>query len=449
MDSRNVFLYWTGKDYTLINILRKLIYFHSTNGKGYKVHLITDKNIREYIETIPDYFFNLSPAHQADFVRVHVVCDYGGLWLDSDILILDALDSIFDIIENKNGVFIKENNIICNGMFGSKKQTPLMKEWKSKLIEILNEKKQNIHWTEIGNSLLENLYKTQTNLYDNYTILNGLESVYPVPWDRCIDEFIKKPYENYKNIIRPYQPFIILVNSVYRELENKTEQEILDANMPLNYFLKKSVEPKNIKDNKAIFENIYTTHLWNNNDANIPLSGPGSSLENTRNCSKLLDEFIIDYNCTSVLDLGCGDLTWIPKTNFFNNNAIEYIGIDVVENLINKHSKTYLNKQFYCKDITKINDIKKVSLIIIRDVIFHLTNAEITAIFSNIKNKFDYIAITSCKNNINSDKFNKWFFAEKNIHIEPFNKSYKFEKSIFESNFNRDFHIYTHDNFYN
>ena len=108
-----------------------------------------------------------------------------------------------------------------------------------------------------------------------------------------------------------------------------------------------------------------------------------------------------------------------------------------------------MNKQFYCKDITKINDIKKVSLIIIRDVIFHLTNAEITSIFSNIKNKFDYIAITSCKNNINSDKFDKWFFAEKNIHNEPFNKSYKFEKSIFESNFNRDFHIYTHDNFYN
>jgi hypothetical protein len=268
MDSRNVFLYWTGKDYTLINILRKLIYFHSTNGKGYKVHLITDKNICDYIKTIPDYFFNLCPAHQADFVRVHVVCDYGGLWLDSDILILDTLDSIFDIIENTNGVFIKENNnIIWNGMFGSKKQTPLMKEWKGKLIEILNAKKQHIHWTEIGNSLLENLYKTQPKLYDNYTILNGLETVYPVPWDKCVDQFIKKPYENYKNIVRSYQPFITLVNSVYRELENRTEQEILDANMPLNYFLKKSVETKNIKDNKAIFENIYSTHLWNNNNA--------------------------------------------------------------------------------------------------------------------------------------------------------------------------------------
>ena len=39
------------------------------------------------IENIPKYFYDLCPAHQADFVRVHVICDYGGIWLDSDTLI--------------------------------------------------------------------------------------------------------------------------------------------------------------------------------------------------------------------------------------------------------------------------------------------------------------------------------------------------------------------------
>ena len=45
METRNVYLYWIGKEYKLISILRNLMYLHSTNGKGYKINLITDKNI--------------------------------------------------------------------------------------------------------------------------------------------------------------------------------------------------------------------------------------------------------------------------------------------------------------------------------------------------------------------------------------------------------------------
>jgi len=114
MENRNVFLYWVGKDYKLIVMLRTLIYLHSTTGKGYKMHLITDKNISNYVREIPDYFSKLKPAHQADFVRVNVICDYGGIWLDSDTIVMSSLDPLFDIFEKFNGFFIKENNKILS-----------------------------------------------------------------------------------------------------------------------------------------------------------------------------------------------------------------------------------------------------------------------------------------------------------------------------------------------
>jgi mannosyltransferase OCH1-like enzyme len=141
MEIINLYLYWVGKEYKLISLLRNLIYLHSTNGKGYKVILITDKNINNYISDIPDYFTNLSPANQADFVRVNVICDYGGIWLDSDTIVLDSLDSLFDIIEKKNGFLIKQNNeILWNGIFGSKPNTPLMLEWKKQMRNLLENK---------------------------------------------------------------------------------------------------------------------------------------------------------------------------------------------------------------------------------------------------------------------------------------------------------------------
>jgi len=142
METRNVFLYWVGNEYKLISILRNLIYLHSTNGKGYKVTLITDKNINDYVKNIPNYFTNMCPAHQSDFVRVNVICDYGGIWLDSDTLVSNSLDSLFDFIDNKNGFFIKQSNVVLfNGIFGSKPNTPLMIEWKTEMMNILIVKK--------------------------------------------------------------------------------------------------------------------------------------------------------------------------------------------------------------------------------------------------------------------------------------------------------------------
>ena len=200
--------------------------------------------------------------------------------------------------------------------------------------------------------------------------------------------------------------------------------------------------------NKIIFKNIYEKQLWNNGNKNIPLSGPGSSLEHTKEYSNLLTKFIYENKCKSVLDLGCGDLTWIHKTQFFNDSSIKYIGVDVVESLISEHLTNFPEKQFLCKDITIFYDIDNVDIIIIRDVIFHLTNTEILSIFNNIKNKFKFIIITSCRNSVNTDNFNKWHFSEKNIHIEPFNKSQNFFIKINEPFFKRNALIYTHTSFY-
>jgi hypothetical protein len=469
---KNVFLYWIGKEYKLITILRQFIYLH-LNQPNYKIHLINDKNIKDYIEIIPDYFNKLCPAHQADFVRVHVVCDYGGIWLDSDTILLESLDSLFHYLETKEGFFIKENNIMLfNGIFGSKKNTNLMVEWKKNILELLETNNEKFELIALGNRMLDNMYKSNPALYDNFELLKGLENLYPVNWISCPLEFLEKPYDNYSTIVRNFQPLIILVNTVYKKLEDKKVIDILNGNMPLNYFINKSANNlseeiiqltigdyyyiydksnnfwEEIPNNKQIFQNIYNNQVWNNKNPNVPLSGPGSSLENTKECSVLLNNVIYENNCGSVLDLGCGDLTWISKTEFFNDDNITYTGIDVVESLINSHSIKYPTKTFYQRDLVSYNDISEVDVIIIRDVVFHLKNNEIISIFNNIKNKFKYIAITSCKNNVNTDSFNIWRFSEKNINIEPFNVSTNYFRKENEHAFNRYFYLYKHDDFY-
>ena len=138
----------------------------------------------------------------------------------------------------------------------------------------------------------------------------------------------------------------------------------------------------------------------------------------------------------------------MSKTKFFLDNDIQYSGIDVVSNLINSHKRNYPNNTFLCEDITEFSEFNKVSIVILRDVIFHLENSKILNILNNIKNKFDFICITSCKNIKNDDNFNQWRFSEKNIHIEPFNIPKTYKCKIFEKAFNRNLYIYEHSKFY-
>ena len=240
----NVFIYWVGNEYKLIKILRQLIYYHSFNNNNYKIHFINENNIREYIDYIPEIFHKLQPAHQADFVRVNVICKYGGIWLDSDTIVMNDLSSLFNIINKKDGFLIKEYNSILNGVFGSKKETPFMKYWNNKVNDILkNKKTPELRWTELGSEILIDIRDNHPHLIENYKIFSGKDDMYPFEWDSSVIEYIDKPYNNYRNIERDYQPLIILVNSVYKGVEDKTLKEIIEGNdMPISYFIKKSLK---------------------------------------------------------------------------------------------------------------------------------------------------------------------------------------------------------------
>lgn len=243
---RNIFIYWIGKEYKLIKIFRNLIYLHSMSGKGYKVHFITPTNVTNYIEDLPNYFYKLQPAHQADFIRVHVICKYGGIWLDSDTLVIDSLDYLFEHLERFDGFFIEETpNILCNGIFASRANTILMNKWKNIMMEKLN-KNYKIKWSDIGSIIINGLRRDEPELYNNYHIFKYVCDLYPIFCKFCVTEFITKPYDNYKTLVKPNQCLIILTNIVYKKVE--TMDDFLNANTPLNYFINKSFENLKLMD---------------------------------------------------------------------------------------------------------------------------------------------------------------------------------------------------------
>ena len=102
--------------------------------------------------------------------------------------------------------------------------------------------------------------------------------------------------------------------------------------------------------------------------------------------------------------MACGDFLWMNK--IIEQTNIDYLGIDIVEELIsenqNKYKKRNINFKSY--DIVSFTTQKKFDLIIIKDLLIHLKNSDILKIINNLRNmNFKYLALSSSTVKQNTD----------------------------------------------
>src|SRR4051812_14952961 len=79
---------------------------------------------------------------------------------------------------------------------------------------------------------------------------------------------------------------------------------------------------------RSKFEYIFQTNLWG---AEETQSGLGSSVDATRQVRSALVQVCSDYDVKSLLDLPCGDASWIHRANL---PIREYIGGDIVPEVV-------------------------------------------------------------------------------------------------------------------
>jgi hypothetical protein len=179
---------------------------------------------------------------------------------------------------------------------------------------------------------------------------------------------------------------------------------------------------------KFIFYLIYKTNHWNRyqkiNKNNILVSGPGSipgSIQ-TKNIIDNLDFFIKKNNIKSILDMPCGDFSWMQDL-IKKNNYINYTGYDIVEDIIFYNNKKYSknNISFFCKDIVNETNFNNFDLVFIRDFFIHIDYVSINKILDNIKrSKVKFVACSNNNNAINNKDIAVGQHRKINLTIEPF-----------------------------
>lgn len=244
----------------LSELYKGLMFLHARDNEGFNVHILTDSNLDKYIDTsdMPSYFNKLSFENKIQYVKATIICKYGGIWIDNETIVMDNLRTVFDMFNDSNsdsnsnsksnsGFFVKQpNNQILNGIFGSKANTQFMIEWKHMLTNILDVNHYLNAYTNDTTFILQQVADNNPHLFEKYVVLNGSDNVCPVNKSNCTEEFIRKPYENYKQLEREFQPFIVASNDVANSPAGRLgETQIIEqegVSIPAAYFAKKSLD---------------------------------------------------------------------------------------------------------------------------------------------------------------------------------------------------------------
>ncbi len=132
---------------------------------------------------------------------------------------------------------------------------------------------------------------------------------------------------------------------------------------------------------RIVFTEIYRRNLWGGHPGEL-YSGPGSELAVAEPYIRAVTEYIHSHGIRSVVDLGCGDFR--VGREVVAAAGVRYCGVDVVPELIERNQEAFGSElvRFACQDITR-DSLPPADLCLIRQVLQHLSNAQIRAVLQN------------------------------------------------------------------
>lgn len=177
---------------------------------------------------------------------------------------------------------------------------------------------------------------------------------------------------------------------------------------------------KYFRSRKKAFELIYEEGYWGQDVK----SGGGSTLEATKVTREIILKIVKDYNIKSIVDVACGDLTWMPLVLDELKGSVKYTGCDIVESLITDHKKKHPKHTFQSLDFVE-KKIPEGELIICREALQHLPVKAIKQAlhnFSSSSAKY-LLATTYLRTSVFRNKRNirPGRCRNRNLIIEPFN----------------------------
>ena len=161
-----VYIYWDRGEKHMPPMIKYIYEYNKKQSIKYNFNLIllTDINIYKYIT--PHFrFVKLKSNFKSDVVRYYILHKYGGIWLDTDILIIKDMNIVYNNLINSN------KEVILDIEYGTKigccslvmRSNSTCSKFCYKYVKYYLDRGYKLTWDEIGPLTVENLYKKHSD----------------------------------------------------------------------------------------------------------------------------------------------------------------------------------------------------------------------------------------------------------------------------------------------
>jgi hypothetical protein len=168
---------------------------------------------------------------------------------------------------------------------------------------------------------------------------------------------------------------------------------------------------------RKVFQEIYDRNVTLVGTRLESISGSGSSIEQTKNLIRKLEAAFLIMNIHSILDIPCGDWNWMRRVDTRDMN---YIGADIIPDLIEKNRARYPWARFEVLDITR-DDLSQVDLVFVRDCWVHFSDEDIFRAIENIRRSGSRYLLTTTFRDHHPVGIEKGEWHPLNLQDPPFN----------------------------
>jgi FkbM family methyltransferase len=232
-----IWLYWEGEKPEWIKACHRTISDH-----GEDVRLVTPAGFDEMRDRDRDIdLSHLCTAHRADFIRAFLLASFGGVWIDSDCVVMKPLQPLMDRLDGHDFFAYRERaGNIANNFIGAPPGSRIAGLYYDIVCEILRSGRP-IEWLTIGSEALGTAIQRAGERW--YEI--DVSLIQPVCWSKPEAFFMIRDTGGHMQVFNEGSYcYMLSGNMVNGFMEHNPGRGLLEEGSFFNFLLKRSADRK-------------------------------------------------------------------------------------------------------------------------------------------------------------------------------------------------------------
>jgi len=385
-----VWMYWEGPCPEWIGECRQTIFAHAPN-----VRLLSEDGFDRIWDRDRDLnLARLHVAQRADYIRAFVLARYGGLWIDSDCILTRSVQPVLNLLSRYDFVAHRERTALdwANDFMAAAQGSDIAAALYADICATLRSGRP-LTWIALGGRALERVLPRSSAPWFELKC----ERIQPVCWSDTGRFFEVADSAVHERSVDSRALGYMLSNTTMHRLEGHRLHALNSEGTFFSYLINRALRNANTGrkieaegDDVAplgdpqpvvsVFSGMVDRYVKAGLES---ISGPGSSVFQTREIRRHFPSLLREFRVSSLLDVGCGDCNWMSRVSL---GDLRYVGVDVLERLVVENEKNYGSdtRRFSTRDFLS-DALPQSDLILCRDCLGHLPLEEACRALRNFK----------------------------------------------------------------